>query len=464
MRYLLLFSLAFLTIPLSGNDHILVEAIQIEGNRKTKKEIILREMDLTSGDTILLSQLHIRLEQNKKNILNTGLFTDVTLNIKNWDHQTNHITLVVSVRENWYLYPLPLVELADRNFNVWWEEQGRDINRINFGMDLYHLNLTGNKDRLKLGVLYGYKQKYEVEYHIPYLDKKQTTGITFNTYFSRRKEIAYRTVGNKLIFDRDDDQFQLYRFRTSLTLEYRKKIRSYHKVKVGYFQNRISRQVASELNSEYFLNGRQDQKLMALRYEYIFDSRDVRPYPMRGTRLSAVAEKEGFGIFDNRNALALSARLEQLLPINRRCSFSVILKGKTQLIRKRQPYNDYWAMGYGEDYLRGYELYVIDGLDYGYAQTTLKYELFHFNFNWGNWMPLRQMKIMPVRIFAIYYNDTAYVYDNQFADINPLGNEWMWGTGMGLDFVVYYDKILQFQLSRNHLGEYGLFLHNKIFF
>ena len=25
--------------------------------------------------------------------------------------------------ENWYIFPIPKFELADRNFNVWWKEQ-----------------------------------------------------------------------------------------------------------------------------------------------------------------------------------------------------------------------------------------------------------------------------------------------------------------------------------------------------
>ncbi|MFK7809573.1 MAG: POTRA domain-containing protein, partial [Saprospiraceae bacterium] len=280
---------------------VLVEAIIIEGNKKTKQSILLREMDFNSGDTLLIENIQTRFETNKLNILNTGLFTDVVINIKNWNHERGRANIVIAVKENWYIYPLPLVELADRNFNVWWQEEGRDFNRINFGMDLYHTNFTGNKDRLKLGVLLGYTQKFEIGYSYPYLNKAQTLGLEFNTYYSRRKEIAYQTIGDKLAFDRDDDQFQLYRFKADLSFQYRKKIRSYHTLRLAYRQNQIAENIANDLNPDYLLDGATVQRVPSLSYSYVYDSRDVRPYPMRGNYWSGDILKEGFALFDDRN-------------------------------------------------------------------------------------------------------------------------------------------------------------------
>jgi len=460
--FLFLFILSSFRLYALG-DAVQVAAIKVEGNKKTKASIIFREMDFAVGDSLLITDFQTRFETNKLNILNTGLFTDVNLNIKNWDQKQKRVNIVITVKENWYIYPLFLVELADRNFNVWWQEQDRSFNRINFGLDLYHTNLTGNKDRLKIGVLFGYKQKYEIEYRLPYLNKAQTLGFKFNTYYSRRKEIAYQTIDDKLAFDRSDDQFQLYRFKTGISFQYRKKIRSYHNIRLAFRQNQIAERVAKELNPTYLLNGATEQKVPSLSYEFVYDARDVRPYPMKGNYLSGAIVKEGFGLFNDRNSLALSARFRQLIPLHSKSSIDLYFSARRELIRKEQPYVDYQALGYQRDFLRGYELYVIDGMDFAYTQLTLKYELFNFNFNWGIFMPLKQMKKMPVRIMLTYNNDIGYVNDTQFSNLNELGNTMLWGTGLGVDFIVYYDKIIQFQLSRNHLNEYGLFLHNKIF-
>ena len=464
LHFLLLIFLC-LPVQLIGQmDSVIVQNVLIEGNHKTKSRIILRELDFKIGDAIPLSELQDRIEANKRNILNTALFSKAEFNIKNWDQQSNQITFLISVSETWYIYPIPTLELADRNFNVWWQEQNRSLNRINFGMDAYHINLTGLKDRLKVGLLFGYKQKYELAYEIPYINKKQTIGFTASTYYSRRKEIAYRTVDNKLEFDRNDDDFQLHRFRSGATLIYRKGLNFYHYTKLEYQQNSISENVATDLNPDYFLDNKRKQQLMFLRYEFIMDKRDVRPYPLSGQKFSGVIEKEGLGIFKDRNGLAFSAAYERFFKLSKKTSFGAKIKGKTQVIRKPQAYTNYYALGYVDDYMRGYELYVIDGLDYAYLQTTLRYQLFSFEWNWGKTMPIKQFRKMPTKIYLIYYNDTAYVHDNQYADTNPLGNIWLWGSGIGLDFVVYYDKIAQIQFSRNHLNEYGIFLHQQIFF
>jgi len=61
-------------------------------------------------------------------------------------------------------------------------------------------------------------------------------------------------------------------------------------------------------------------------------------------------------------------------------------------------------------------------------------------------------------------NDVAYVNDTQFNQSNFLGNRWLLGGGLGLDLVLYYDKVIQIQYSINHLKEKGLFLHFKLSF
>ena len=40
-----------------------------------------------------------------------------------------------------------------------------------------------------------------------------------------------------------------------------------------------------------------------------------------------------------------------------------------------------------------------------------------------------------------------------------LDNKFIYGTGMGLDFVTYYDKVLRLEYGINDMGETGLFIH-----
>lgn len=70
----------------------------------------------------------------------TNLFLQI--NIKTVFHfeENAKIKFIIEVQENWYLYPNIIFELADRNFNVWWNEYDRSFKRINFGLGAQHVN------------------------------------------------------------------------------------------------------------------------------------------------------------------------------------------------------------------------------------------------------------------------------------------------------------------------------------
>ena len=462
LTFLLYF--CFSVCLLAQEDQVFIQQIEITGNKKTKKQTILREMDIAIGDSITLADLSPRLERNKNLIINTGLFVLVKMNIGDWNHRTNQITIEIEVVENWFIYPFPIFELADRNFNVWWSEQNRSLKRVNFGVRFYHINTTGRKDQLKLVLQYGYTQKYEVRYTLPTLNGNQNLGLTGELFFTRNKEIAYKTVDNHLLFHRNDDQDMLRRFRAGIGLSYRPGLRFFHHFKLDYQQNQIAQIVIDSLNPNYFLDGKTKQRLLYLRYEFQHENRDIKAYPLNGHFFSFVVEKEGLGIFKERNGFYLTATLAKYLSFTKKWSIEGILKGRTTLIRQTQPYNNYWALGYFEDFLRGYEFYVIDGLDYGYLKTSLRWEVLNINFHFGKYMPISQFRTMPLKIYLSLNNDFGYVNDVQFQELNFLGNQWLWGKGIGLDIVLINDKVIQIQYSLNHLNENGLFLHYRFNF
>src|SRR5690348_6067582 len=60
-------------------EHVKIQEIKIFGNKKTRRNIILRELSLGEGTTILSDSLDIFLELNRKRLKNMSLFTDVNL-------------------------------------------------------------------------------------------------------------------------------------------------------------------------------------------------------------------------------------------------------------------------------------------------------------------------------------------------------------------------------------------------
>lgn len=448
----------FSQAPSDPPGFVTIEKIYIEGNKRTKTDIILRELDFTVGDTISLDKLTARLRENEYNVMNTGLFTSAQISFKEWEGATNKIGLNLAVKEDWYVFPFPIVELADRNFNVWWTDYDHSLKRLNLGVRFYHTNATGRSDLLKAVVQFGFTKKYELIYTLPAFNKSKTWGANINGLFTREKEIGFSTVENELLFHRNDDDVLLQRLRLGGGLFYRKKLDVIHQLNISYRSHRLHESIAEELNPDFFLSSTR-QDYASLNYTFSIDKRDIRPYPMNGYFLQGSISKNGLTATADRQSLEVVAAMQQYFSFGEKWSVGLAVKGKTELQRQQQPYYNSRALGYFEDFIRGYEYYVIDGLDYVYLKKALRFNFFNKEYNWGRYMKFESFKKMPVKLFLVLHNELGYVNNPFYKTNNPLSNELLWGAGLGLDVVVYYNKVFNLEYSRNHLGEHGFFLH-----
>ena len=123
-----------------------------------------------------------------------------------------------------------------------------------------------------------------------------------------------------------------------------------------------------------------------------------------------------------------------------------------------QPYFIEEALGY-EDYVRGYEYYVIDGQSYWLSKTAIKYELIEKTAFAIPYVKMEQFNKAHYALYFGLFSDLAYVLDNQNGNMNSLNNSLLWGRGIAVDYVTYYDKLLRIEYSINHLGEKAVFLH-----
>ncbi|MEO6758968.1 MAG: outer membrane protein assembly factor, partial [Saprospiraceae bacterium] len=125
---------------------------------------MLRELEFAQGDSLQDENLPFILSRNQLRLMNTGLFTSADIQPDSVLTTPGHLHLKIIIVETWYIYPVPLFELADRNFNVWWREFHHSLRRVNYGLDLSYLNLTGHADALKVKGQFGYNNKYELSY------------------------------------------------------------------------------------------------------------------------------------------------------------------------------------------------------------------------------------------------------------------------------------------------------------
>jgi outer membrane protein assembly factor BamA len=441
-----------------------VDVVSIEGNKKTRNRIIHRELDFHVGDSLFLLNISDQFERNRNNLLNTGLFNDVDINIKDWDTEARKIHIVVTVLESWYIYIVPILELADRNFNVWWQEHNHALNRLNFGARLQYLNSSGNNDPLKLILQVGYTPKVEIKYNLPYFDKKQKFGFGFNVFHAINKEVGYQNFNNKQLFIKDNDRKLLRRSSLGLSFNHRPSIYLLHKLEINFHLNKVDTLIASDRNPSFFLNGLEKQRYFFLNYEGSYDNRDVKIYPTKGMHAGMGIKKRGLGVFGDINLLEIYPFFEKFFSLSPKLSVGSKLKAKYSLIRDKPPYYDNKGLGYGTDFIRGYELYVIDGLDYYYAKTSLKVLIVDKSIQFGKMMPLQPFRQMPLKIYLAFNFDIGYVHEAFYKENNDFTNRTLYGWGPAINFVLYNNFAFELEYSFNHLKEKGLFLHNKISF
>jgi len=173
---------------LRAQETVVVDSIVLVGNNKTYPSVIFRELTLRKGDTLFRAELNQKIEQSRKNLLNLPLFNFVEVSTDQVQKPTEGIIITFTFTERWYIWPYPILEVADRNFNAWWKTQ--NLSRINFGGYVLIENFRGRLERLKLLAKGGFDQKFEIEYFRPYINRQKTLGLLFRAGLMGNHEVA----------------------------------------------------------------------------------------------------------------------------------------------------------------------------------------------------------------------------------------------------------------------------------
>lgn len=459
-------SFLFIALPFScvfsqKDSSILIKLVNISGYKHTKVHIIGRQLSIREGDVFKSKKsLEEAIFFSKQILTNTGLFREIE--IVPLELQDNIYILNVLLKEAWNFYPFPYFQLADRNFNVWWVEQKRALNRVNLGVKIYHRNVLGYADALKLTLSDGYNRTYRLDYRFPYLDKSMKWGLFGKFSYQQWREINYDTKENKQLFYRKSDNTFLSNFFLSeAALTFRPAFQSVHTLIYGFQRRNIDKIIAKNLNPDYLLNGDENQQFSFLRYIYQFDDRDNRFYPWEGYFLQIEAEKSGLFGNDGRNAFTIMGLTDIYKAINPGLSLSLGARGKYSFIRKKQPYYDNRALGFTEfTTMRGYEYYLIDGLDLAMLQTTARLLLFQGVNHYGKLVFIDAFRVQPYKVYLTLHNDWGIV-NNPFSveNINPLDNKLLWSYGVGINIKLYFDMVARIEYSRNMEKGDGIFFN-----
>ncbi len=352
--------------------------------------------------------------------------------------------------------------MVDRNFNVWWKEYKHDPSRINLGTKVFINNLTGHRDRLDILVHWGYHNKYEAEYSLPYINKSNNLGIQVSGLWSKTKELGYYTDNNnnqeRFLANRE----LIRRIKLSLALIYQPRIKSKQRWKIEWRNYRTDSLINNVLNKRFLNTINNWLSYPVFSYDYQYDCRNIKPHPTKGFSIYAGIEKQGFS--ELRNALISMFEIKNYLQIFPKITWTQNLKTQANWITENTDYFHNRALGEGDNYIRGYEYYLIDGQKFAYFKTSLQWLMYDGKWNLNQIMPIDALKKPPVQMFFTINNDLGYVAHTPGFNKGQFNDKLIWGGGIGLEIVAYFDKMIQLEYSFNQLFENDVFLHLNLSF
>jgi outer membrane protein assembly factor BamA len=441
-------------IPAQAQDYIVIGRISVEGNQRTKDHIISRELAFRSGDTILRSEFQEILTISRNNLVNSLLFNYVNIT----EHPIDSVftDILVQVRERWYLWPYPVFQFADPNFNTWW--LSKDFSRTNYGLVVLKRNFRGRNEDLGAKAQLGYSKEFAFMYRVPYLNRKQNMGGGVWASYVQNNEITIGTAGNQRLFFTGNTGNSRDELSLRAHISIRRKFNNYHTAELRYNSVHLLDSI-TKITTNYLVNDQTSSKYFSLYYTLKSDHRDNKGYPLTGSLAQMDIVHHGLALMNDNglNVVALTGTISNYFKLSEKLYFAAQLKGK-YTIAKQLPYHYQEGMGYNH-FIRGYEYYIIDGQHFGLFKSNIKFRLFgpkehDFKFLKGTGF--------AKYIYAFYMNlyiDAGYVYDRLYYRENSLANQMLYGSGLGIDFVSFYDKVIRFEYSLNKELQHGFFLH-----
>lgn len=456
----IVFSLVSLLAKTQADSLLHLKDIQFKDLEKTKAWYLLREIRYETGDTMRLKELERIILNIEADLRRTNLFTKINIIPVLDFSEKNYVSFIVEVHENWFIYPSLIAELADRNFNVWWNEYNGSLKRINLGLAIQHINLSGTNDDLQLKYQFGYTNRFVLRYFRPALGASSKWGFGSAYYYTEFKETPVLTTGNKQTFIKDGSTPLFIRREVSGSVLFKFNKFWNFDLAIGHHHNSFHSEFSASY-PDFFLGGANRQIFTQFTLTTIFSNLDHKLRPARGFQFSTSLRQTGIPVWQTYGFTSLNAGVKAARKLGKQFYIETAISGKWGINRGKRPYNLYKGLGYSDTNISGYELYVIDGLDYFYMNNQIRSQLLSFKWDLFRIFKSEPKLRLKTDIDISLQGNMAYVNDPFFYEENDLVNTMLYSTGIGLNFTV--NDLVEFNVyySISHLGEKGLYFHTR---
>ena len=403
------------------------------------------------------SEVALRLKYSRENIINTKLFLEVDLYLEEMDE--DEYKLRITVKERWYFWAFPIIQLDYPNFNDWL--QNPDLSYLTQGLFMSHNNLWGLGHQASFKGYLGSSQGVAFGYLVPWVGDGQKIGLLLGAGWRNSSVIEYGSLDNERQMTFENGSEQDFHFVS--TLKFRPSLYNYAKVRLTASNVSISDSLYSltldESIASYLPTDLQSVSFMSLYIDYLYDSRNSHSYPLNGSYLKGFVEKQGLGIIGHEvDYFNYGVDMHFYQKISDRWYTAEMFKLLSSS-GENIPYYFKQNLTSGEDFMRGYDLYALRGDNMYYFRSNLKYNVIKPAVKKARKEKDKDSKFKNVP-YAFYLNliaDVGYMKDSYYGQYNPYNNKMLYSWGLGLDFVTYYDLVVRFEYVFTNIHSHGFF-------
>ena len=453
-------SLALLLGGYIKATNICISEIRISGNKTTKDFIILRELPFQVGDILPEDKLIEQLEIAVDHLNNTSIFNYVDIDYQPATPDREDCLsciVIIRVEERWYYIPEIKFKIEDRNLSSWLRE--KDFSRITIGWGLLVDNVFGLRHELSANHYFGFQKGFRLSYKNIALNKSRTKMLGFNVTYLFNKTMNLLSENDKVVYVKDPQHYLDKTFEGVLNYTYRPGLRNTHVIIAGYRKTHLADTVL-QVNNHYWGSNELVNGTFTAIYSYNHEHRNLVAYPTKGyyvgTEMKGVTADKGRFFYGS-----LNLKLQYYDEFAPRWFWSSRLNtGAT--FKNKQAYIYDRHVGYDEKNIMGYDYYVIDGQRYSILNNDIRYCIMPQRiFNIGSSEKLSKFTKIHFTLYARLTYDMGYVYNKYRHETNTLANTFLWGSGIGLDLVTYYDIVLNCNYAVNKMGEGAFYVGIK---
>ena len=436
--------------------------VVVQGNKKTKNYIVIRDITFAKGDSILPQALDEALKRSQQNIFNTALFIEVKLDAIRNPKNRQDITIFVTVKERWYIFPNLEFKLYDKNYKEWVNVYNADISRVQYGVRFVHNNLSGRRDVLRLNIINGFSKELSFSYAQPYTDKDLKHGFSIIGGYKSSIGVNYADSVNaglprQLCASCTKPNFRLFSQQNYFVgVGYNYRISNYanHGTSITFINNTIADTVAKK-NPNYYTGNILTANILDINYTYSYGKLDYFAYPTVGSTFRVGARMRFAS--KGANQLLLFSFIGKNVALRKRLFFGSTLSTSLKLMPSPYNYNNLKSSNLEIPNLRGLEQYLIyNTFDVGLRNS------FRFNFidkKYKLGLHQKYFDVVPIKAYLRPFADFGYAYLNTtyYNNYSRLNNKLLYTYGIGLDVVTIYDFVIRIDYSFNQLEQRGLF-------